>query len=91
MTTGSVKIEIPFDALVDAIGSLSLADKQRLLDVMETLVAEAEEEAWEQDPVARAELQASRDEIAGGEYVTLDEYLADQQDVEQHDDTKPGS
>ncbi len=78
MATDVVQISITFDALIEAVGKLTLADKQRLLDTLEQQVAEAEEAAWEQDPAARAEMQASRDELAAGDYVTLDDYLDEQ-------------
>lgn len=78
MATGAVHISITFDALIEAVSKLNLADKQRLLDILEQQVAEAEESAWEQDPAVRAEMQASRDEIAAGDYVTLDDYLDEQ-------------
>ena len=78
MATDAVQISITFDALIEAVSKLNLADKQRLLDILEQQVAEAEESAWEQDPAVRAEMQASRDEIAAGDYVTLDDYLDEQ-------------
>ncbi len=78
MATDVVQISITFDALIEAVGKLTLADKQRLLDTLEQQVAEAEEAAWGQDPAARAEMQASRDELAAGDYVTLDDYLDEQ-------------
>ena len=87
MATDAVQITISFDALIETIEKLSLTDKQRLLDVLEEQVAQAEEAAWEQDSAVRAEMQASRDEIAAGEYVTLDDYLDDT----RRDDTTPTS
>jgi hypothetical protein len=78
MATDAVQISITFDALIEAVGKLNLVDKQRLLDVLEKQVAEGEEAAWEQDPAVRAETQVSRDELAAGDYVTLDDYLDEQ-------------
>lgn len=86
MANDALQITVSFDALVDAIEGLSLTDKQRLLEVMERLVAEAEEEAWEQDPAVRAEMQAAREAYEAGDYVTIEDYLADQTDA-----TKPTS
>ncbi len=87
MATDAVQITISFDALIVSIRTLNLAEKQRLLDILEEQVAQAEETAWEQDPAVRAEMQASRGEIAAGAYVTLDEYLDD----ERRDDTPSAS
>jgi hypothetical protein len=75
MATDAAQITISFDALLETIGKLSPADKQRLLDVLEEQVAQAEEAAWDQGPAVRAEMQASRDELAAGEYLTLDNYV----------------
>jgi hypothetical protein len=87
MAADAVQITISFDALIEAISTLSLTDKQRLLDALEEQVAQAEEAAWERDPAVRAEMQASRDEIMAGDYVTLDDYLDD----ERRDDTTSAS
>jgi hypothetical protein len=76
VATDAVQISITADALIEAVGKLNLADKQRLLDVLEQQVAEAEVAAWEQDPAVRAEMQASRDEVAADTYVTLDDDAA---------------
>jgi hypothetical protein len=81
MAAGTVKLTVSFDALIEAITTLSLEEKQRLLDVLEEQVGQAEEEAWEQDPAFRAELQEARDAYEAGDYVTLDDYLAEQKDT----------
>ena len=52
-----------------------------MLDVLEEQVGQAEEDAWEQDTVFRAELQEARDAYEAGDYVTLDEYLAERKDT----------
>lgn len=78
MATGSLRVTISFEALLDAISSLSMEDKQRLLELLEEQLAQDEEAAWERDPVAQAEMQAARDAYASGDYITLDEYDAHQ-------------
>lgn len=42
MATGSVKIEIPFDALIEAVAGLTVQEKQRLMDVLDEQLAERE-------------------------------------------------
>lgn len=76
MATDLVQITISFDALVTAISGVSLEDKQRMLDLLEEQVGRAEEDAWDHDPVASAEMRQPRDEYAAGDYATLDEYNA---------------
>lgn len=74
MATGSVKIEIPFDALVTAISGLSVEEKHRLMDVLDEQLAEVEDE----DPAVRAAMAEALAEYEAGEYIALDDYLAEQ-------------
>jgi hypothetical protein len=39
-------------------------------------IAQAEEEAWEQDPTVQAEIREARAAYQAGDYVTIDEYIA---------------
>ncbi|MGH2487238.1 MAG: hypothetical protein ACRDHE_14620 [Ktedonobacterales bacterium] len=80
MATEFVHIAISFDALVAAIEGLDLADKQRLLDMLEAQVGQAEENAWEADPAVSAEMRKARNEYASGDYMSLDDYTAGQSD-----------
>ncbi len=73
MTTGSLKVTISFDSPLDAITTLSLGDKQRLLELLEEQLARDEEAAWDRDPVVQAEMQAARDAYESGDYITLDD------------------
>lgn len=73
MATGSVKIEIPFDALVTAVSGLSVEEKQRLMDVLDEQLAELEDE----DPAVRAAMAEALADYEAGDYVTLDDYLAE--------------
>jgi hypothetical protein len=71
MTAGTVKIEIPFDALVAAISGLSVEEKRRLMELLDDQLMEEEGGPEEEAAVAEARAQ-----FEAGEYVTLDEYLA---------------
>ena len=79
MPSGTVTLSIPVKILIQAISSLELEDKCKLLDILEQQVAEAEEEQWEQDPAVQAEIQVARAAYEAGEYVTFEEYLAKRQ------------
>jgi hypothetical protein len=39
-------------------------------------MAQAEEELWERDPAVQAEIQEARSAYQAGDYVTIDEYIA---------------
>ena len=80
MASGTVTLNIPVETLIEAISSLDLDDKCKLLDILEQQVAEAEEEQWEQDPAVQAKIQEARAAYEAGDYITLEEYLAQQQD-----------
>lgn len=76
----TVKLSIPFESLVDSITELSLRDKLRLWELLDAQLAQAEEELWEQDPTFQAEIQEARAAYQAGDYVTIDEYIAQQRD-----------
>ena len=76
MTTGSVRLVVPLDALLDSVSDLSLEHKRRLWEMLEQQIAQAEEEMWEQDPASQAQIREARDAYASGDYLTIDEYAA---------------
>ena len=76
MAQESVKLLIPFESLVDSVAQLSLRDKLRLWRLLNEQLAQAEEEIWEQDPTIQAEIEQARSAHKGGDYVTIDEYIA---------------
>lgn len=71
MATGSVKIEIPFEALEAAVASLSIEEKHRLMAILDAQLLQEEGDPEEEEAVAEA-----RRQIEAGEYVTLDDYVA---------------
>lgn len=76
MAQESVRLLIPFESLVDSVTELSLRDKLRLWELLDEQLAQAEEEAWEQDPAVQAEIREARAAYQAGDYVTIDEYVA---------------
>lgn len=78
MSHETVKLLIPFEALVNSVTELSFEDKRRLWELLEEQIAQAEEELWEQDPAIQAEIQEARAAYQSGDYLTIDEYIAQQ-------------
>ncbi len=76
MTQETVKLWIPFEALVDSVRELSLKDKRRLWELLDEQMAQAEEEMWERGQAVQAEIQEARVAYQAGDYVTIDEYIA---------------
>jgi len=76
MTQATVKLLIPFESLLASIGELDLADKRRLWELLDEQIAQTEEELWERDPAIQAEIQEARAAYQAGDFVTIDEYVA---------------
>ena len=75
MTQPTIQLQIPFDSLVNAIASLAIEDKIQLFQLLETELAQLEEDSLEEDPIVLAEIQESRTAYQGGDYQTLDQYM----------------
>ncbi|GAA6623773.1 hypothetical protein [Scytonema sp. NUACC26] len=71
-----VKLQLSMEALASVISSLNLEEKRQLQEIIEQQIFEAEEALYEDDAETQAEIQAVRAEYAVGEYMTIDEYLA---------------
>jgi hypothetical protein len=76
MAPESVELSIPFESLVDSVTKLHLRDKFRLWELLDEQMADAEEDAWDEDPAVQAEIREARDAYQAGDYVTIDEYIA---------------
>ena len=70
----TVSLKITIESLTDAISSLDLKQKHRLLDILEQKIFEEEEALYEDDAETLAEIASTKAEYEAGEYVTLDEY-----------------
>ncbi len=76
MIQETVQLQIPFEALVDAISSLGLEEKRRLWQLLDEEITEAEEDLLEEDPTIKAEIQEARSAYQTGDYQTIEEYIA---------------
>jgi hypothetical protein len=79
VTHDIVKLLIPFESLIDSVTALSFEDKRRLWELLNEQMAQFEEEMWERDPKVQAEIQEARAAYESGDYVTIDEYIAQQE------------
>lgn len=75
MTT--IKFNVPFESLIEAITSLDLEKKRELLEILEDLVFESEE-SLEEEPQVLAEIEEARKAYQVGDYQTIQEYIANQ-------------
>ena len=74
MNQTTVKLQIPFASLVEAIASLKYEEKLQLLQLLEAEIADAED-LLENDPVVLAEVEDARRAYQQGDYQTIDEYM----------------
>jgi hypothetical protein len=76
MTIETVRLQIPFESLVDAISSLGLEEKLRLWQLLDEEITQAEEDLLEDDPTIQSEIQEARTAYQTGDYQTIEEYIA---------------
>jgi hypothetical protein len=74
MVQDTIRLSIPITLLADVLAGLTLREKYQLLEILETQIAEAEEEAWEKDPTTRNAIHEARIAYQTGQYITIDEY-----------------
>jgi hypothetical protein len=73
MTENTVKVDISFQSLLEAISLLGIAEKQQVLEFVESELFSDDEDSAEDI----AEIQAARAEIQAGDYTTFDRYTAE--------------
>lgn len=71
MSGETVRLLVPFEALLSSIIELSLEDKVALRDALDEQIEAAGEESSE----AEADAREARDAYERGDYVTVDDYI----------------
>ncbi|MGB3492554.1 MAG: hypothetical protein WBA57_07490 [Elainellaceae cyanobacterium] len=70
MAENTVKVDISFQSLLEAISSLGAAEKHRLWELLEAELFPDDEDS----PDDVAEIRAARADYTAGDYMTFDEY-----------------
>ncbi len=73
-----VNLPVSFNALLKAIEQLNVKEKLQLWEALEGQLAQAEEQVLEQDPVVLAEIREARAAYLEGDFIELDDYIAEQ-------------
>jgi len=73
-----VRMQISLESLIEAITSLNVEGKRKLLEILEDQVFEAEEDSMENDPEVLAEVEEARKAYQIGDYQTIQEYITNQ-------------
>lgn len=71
MSENTVKVEISFRSLLEAVSDLNLSEKRQLWEVLDAELFDDED-----SPEDIAEIQAAYADYEAGDYVTLQEYAA---------------
>ncbi len=71
----TVKLQLSFETLIEAISSLDLEEKQQLQEIIEQQIFEEEDE-MEQNPQILAEIVEARKAYQDGEYQTIQECIS---------------
>ena len=79
MPQTAVRLSIPFESLVKSVRELGLKEKRLLWELLDEQMAQIEEDLWERDTAVRPEIQEARAAYQAGDYVTIDEYIAQRQ------------
>ncbi|MCY7381889.1 MAG: hypothetical protein LH628_04735 [Microcoleus sp. CAN_BIN18] len=70
MAENTVKVDISFQSLLEAISSLEIAEKQQLWELLEAELFPDEEDS----PEDIAETEAARADYKAGDYITFRQY-----------------
>jgi hypothetical protein len=72
MAENTLKVNISFQSLLEAIPSLGISEKHKLWELLEAELFPDDEDS----PEDLAEIQAARADYKAGDYTTFDQYLA---------------
>ncbi len=72
MTENTVKVNISFQSLLEAVSSLGIAEKHKLWELLEAELFPDDEDSSEDI----AEIQTARADYKAGDYTTFDQYVA---------------
>lgn len=76
MNQPNIKLQIPFESLIEAIANLDIEQKQHLWNILDEEIAIIEDNLEENNPQIQAEVESARKAYEAGDYVTLEEYMA---------------
>jgi hypothetical protein len=73
-----VRMQVSLESLIEAITSLNVEVKRKLMEILEDQIFEAEEDVMENDPEVLAEVEEARKAYQIGNYQTIQEYITNQ-------------
>ena len=76
MNQSTIKLQIPFESLVEAISGLDIDQKKQLWEILNEEMANIENDLEESNPRIQSEIEEARKAYESGDYITLEEYMA---------------
>ena len=76
MNQSTIKLQIPFESLVEAISDLDIEQKKQLWGILNKEMTSIEDDLEESNPRIQSEIEAARKAYESGDYITLEEYIA---------------
>ncbi|MCA2686235.1 MAG: hypothetical protein IM504_14985 [Microcystis sp. M038S2] len=73
-----VRMQVSLESLIEAIATLDLGVKRKLMEIIEDQIFESEEKSMENDPEVLAEVEEARKAYQIGDYQTIQEYITNQ-------------
>ena len=76
MNQSNIKLQIPFESLVEAISSLDMEQKQKIWQILDEEMQMREDYLEESNPRIQSEITEAKQAYEAGDYITLEEYRA---------------
>ena len=76
MNQSTIKLQIPFESLVEAISDLDIEQKKQLWGILNKEMTSIEDDLEESNPRIQSEIEEARKAYEFGDYITLEEYMA---------------
>ena len=76
MNQSTIKLQIPFESLVEAISDLDIEQKKQLWGILNKEMASIEDDLEESNPRIQSEIESARKAYESGDYMILEEYIA---------------
>ena len=76
MDQSTIKLQILFESLVEAISDLDIDQKKQLWGILNEEMANIEDDLEESNPRIQSEIEEVKKAYESGDYITLEEYIA---------------
>ncbi len=78
MIQDNIKLDIPFNSLLESIKKLNIKEKIEILKVINIELDQLEEEFYLKDPEIRSEIKEAKAAYEAGDFFTIEEFIKKQ-------------